>query len=470
MTEYNPFNKPFSELNSGDIYGLDVPEGYYYEYKQAMVGNEDIAKSISSFANTYGGLFFIGIEEDSESNKPEDWFTLADGDPSKYKETVRNVVKDYVSPSPRFTTYSFKGGSQDGTDGYVLMVDVPESRITPHINNDGCVYRRTGEGSDPYRPLTDPGVLDDLHNRRQQWEQRVEEFCQTEVGVTAAFLGDSEYNIEGIPMLEIYGIPTTLDDPVCSDVRLDLDKFKEVVQSSDLYLLPENSELSKEDVEITMGLDADSYRATSEGVVAQQWTTHDEFGKKDRAHTPLTVKFLADGSAKFFIPVSVIPFPEQSERTNTWNVVDSALDSSYEDIQFVDGEQMLTTLYNYLNIYLNLLSEFDWPAESNSLFTKARLINGYRTMLFFEADWYRNLLQDYGPPVCYDEVVEAPRTNPFQYEINTSTEERLSSVMFATVSIFQSFGLPLQQYENVAEDFINHVFREGLDDENFDIF
>jgi hypothetical protein len=470
VTEYNPFDKPFSEVNAGDIYGLDVPEGYYCEYKRDMVDNTGIAKAISSFANTYGGLLFIGIKEGSESNKPEDWFTLAGGDPTKYKETVRNVVKDYVSPPPRFTTHSFKGSSQDGSDGYVLMVDVPESHITPHINNDGCVYRRTGEGSDPYRPLTDPGVLDELNKRRQQWEQRVEEFCQTEVGVTETFLGNSEYNIEGIPMLEVYAIPTTLDDPVCSDVRLDLDKFKKVVQSSDLHFLPEDSELSKEDVEIEMGMDADSYRATSEGVVAQQWITHDEFGEKDRAHTPLTVKFFADGSAKFFTPVPVIPFPKQSERTRTWTVVENALDSSYEDIQFVDGKQTLTNLYNLLNIHLNLLLEYEWPAESNSLFIKARLTNGYRTMLFFEANWYRDLLQDYGPPVCYDEVVEAPRMNPFQYEIDASTEKRMSSVNFAVVSILQSFGLPLQKYENVFEYLVNHIFREGLDDESFDVF
>jgi hypothetical protein len=91
-------------------------------------------------------------------------------------------------------------------------------------------------------------------------------------------------------------------------------------------------------------------------------------------------------------------------------------------------------------------------------------------MLFFEANWYRDLLQDYGPPVCYDEVVEAPRMNPFQYEIDASTEKRMSSVNFAVVSILQSFGLPLQKYENVFEYLVNHIFREGLDDESFDVF
>jgi hypothetical protein len=297
----------------------------------------------------------------------------------------------------------------------------------------------------------------------------VEEFCQTEVGVTAAYLGDSENNIEGIPMLEVYAIPTTLDDPVCHNVRMDLDRFKEVVQLSDMYLLSEGGDLSKEDIEIKMGMDADSYRATSEGVVAQQWIAQDEFGEKDRAHTPLTVKFFADGSAKFFIPVPRISFPERSERTEIWTIVDNVLDSSHEDIQFVDGKQMFTALYNQLNIYLNLLSEYEWPAESNRLFIKARLTNGYRTMLFFEANWYRRLLQDYGPPVCYDDVVEAPRMSPFQYEIDTQTEERMSSILFATVSIFQSFGLPLQQSENVTKEFINHVFRDGLGDESFDI-
>ncbi|SFT08954.1 AlbA family DNA-binding domain-containing protein [Halostagnicola kamekurae] len=461
MINYNPFEKPLSEIDSDDIYELDVPEGYYYEYKRSLIGKEDIAKSVSSFANTYGGLLFLGVEENDDTNKPEDRFTLSNGDSSKYKETVRNAVKEYVSPPPRFTTHTFDGFSEDGGEGYVILVDVPESQITPHINNNGCVYRRTGEGSDPYRPLTDPGVLDDLHNRREQWQERVEEFCQTEVGLTNAHAGDPENDILGIPMLEVYGIPTTLDEPVCSDVRLDLDGFRDAVQSSNMYLLSEDRDGVEEDESIKMGVDADTYRATSEGVVAQQWTTYDEDGYKDRAHTPLTIKFFADGSAKFFMPLPTIPFPEPSDQTVTWEVIDRYLDSSHENIQFIDGENTLLALYNHLNIYMNLLSTYGWPEESNNIYVKARLINGYRTMLFFESDWYQELVQDYGAPVCYDDVVEAPRMNPFQYEIELSKEDRFSSVLYSVVSIFQAFGLPLQNSTDLGENFTNSIFQNS---------
>src|SRR5688572_1360774 len=65
---YNPFKKPLVEairsLNVDDLNELisnQVAEGYHIEYKSTFVDPKKIAHSIASFANTYGGWYFVGI-------------------------------------------------------------------------------------------------------------------------------------------------------------------------------------------------------------------------------------------------------------------------------------------------------------------------------------------------------------------------------------------------------------------------
>jgi len=466
MLDYNPFDKPLSDVDTSDIYQLDVPEGYYCEYKRNLIEKSEIAKSIGSFANTYGGFLFLGIDEDNETNRPNNWFTLSSGDSAKYKETVRNTVCEYLNRPPRFSTYSFKGSSQTGDEGYVLMVDVPESRITPHIHNDGCVYRRTGEGNDPYTPLNDPSILDDLHQRKKDWKRRVEEFCQTEIGLTSAYTGDNEYNIQGIPMLEIFGIPTTLDESVCEDVLWDLDGFKQIVQSSELFLIPDDLDSVDDDAKAEMGIDADTYRATSSGAVAQNWVSHDESGDKDSAHTPLTIKFFQDGSAKFFTPVPTIAPENINDYNMSWSTIKDYCDPWPSEIQLVDGQNLVVTIHNLVNMYMNLLLEYDWPIETNEIYLKSRLRNGYRSMLFFDAEWYCDLVRDYGPPICYDQIVESPRGDPLQYNLDVSEEERMGSVLGQMSLILQCFGLPVQETESIVNVLIESILDTNLDSTN----
>ena len=65
---YNPFEKPLgSELTAEDLQLLvtkKVAEGFYVEYKSQFPASKKIERSISSFANTYGGWYFVGIETD----------------------------------------------------------------------------------------------------------------------------------------------------------------------------------------------------------------------------------------------------------------------------------------------------------------------------------------------------------------------------------------------------------------------
>ena len=60
MNYYNPFDVPFSLITTESLKTLcDVSEGWYVEYKEKVPNPSSIAKSISAFANTYGGWLFM---------------------------------------------------------------------------------------------------------------------------------------------------------------------------------------------------------------------------------------------------------------------------------------------------------------------------------------------------------------------------------------------------------------------------
>ena len=67
---YNPFSKHLDDLEPSDLSILrDVAEGWYVEYKIAVPSPNSIAKSISSFANTYGGWLFYGVAESHDGRR-----------------------------------------------------------------------------------------------------------------------------------------------------------------------------------------------------------------------------------------------------------------------------------------------------------------------------------------------------------------------------------------------------------------
>ena len=51
-----PFDKEVADLFAEDLEGLrQVHEGWYVEYKEEAISPRNIAKSLSAFANQYGG-------------------------------------------------------------------------------------------------------------------------------------------------------------------------------------------------------------------------------------------------------------------------------------------------------------------------------------------------------------------------------------------------------------------------------
>lgn len=173
---YRPFADHLDEVSPEDLARLtDVHEGWYVEYKREMIGNRYLAKSLSSFANQYGGWLFLGVEEDAASNVAARFPGIPDAELQTALDSIRNAAKDLLHPSPYYNVRVFPGpiheiGLNDGFS--IIVVEVPEGPNPPYVHNDGRIYSRVGDSSQP-TPVTDRATFDLLAQKGEEAQSRL---------------------------------------------------------------------------------------------------------------------------------------------------------------------------------------------------------------------------------------------------------------------------------------------------------
>lgn len=138
-------------------------EGVRVEYKQEI---KDIPKIVSSFANTQGGVFIIGVEANQTDNRVE--FPI-EGIPKTngIEEGIvqSSVMGIYPSVMPEVILVDVPG-----TNNVIIVVRVNESIQAPHaIQNSTRVYIRAGSVTQPYEKpeLAEMNLIEYLLNRRK---------------------------------------------------------------------------------------------------------------------------------------------------------------------------------------------------------------------------------------------------------------------------------------------------------------
>jgi predicted HTH transcriptional regulator len=166
--DYNPFDKTFDDVAPEDLAILSaVAEGWYVEYKQEVPNASAIAKSVTAFANTYGGWLFYGIAEKSKDDPVAGTYPgIAGEDADGVLQRIRQAVANHAQPSPFFRVKSLAGpvdsiGLPEGR--CVIVGQVPWGPEAPYLHKDGRIYRRVGDGSEP-KPENDRFILE--HIRR----------------------------------------------------------------------------------------------------------------------------------------------------------------------------------------------------------------------------------------------------------------------------------------------------------------
>src|SRR3954469_23695606 len=92
------FTEPIATIEFEDVVrfceaGND--EGFFVEYKREFPDTDKVAKSVAAFANTYGGLFIIGINAPNGKPIPPFEGFIFD-DKQDYEQQIEQIILSHV--------------------------------------------------------------------------------------------------------------------------------------------------------------------------------------------------------------------------------------------------------------------------------------------------------------------------------------------------------------------------------------
>ena len=160
-----------------------VGEGAHLDFKRdfpaawADKQRHDLASDLSAFANAGGGTLIFGVDEDEEGFAKELLPQAFNPDDDELK--MRNILRDWVELRMPAILIHPVPVNVDGKDGYVILVNVPQSWVGPHrLVGKKEFYVREGRQS---RPVNIP-ELRGLFERSASAGQRVRDFRTERIG------------------------------------------------------------------------------------------------------------------------------------------------------------------------------------------------------------------------------------------------------------------------------------------------
>lgn len=119
---------------------MEKSEDSFFDRKSSKVKFQDLVRHIIGFANAAGGQLAIGIEDNGK-------LAGYNSDVDKKGELI-NVIFASTSPTPRFEIEKIEYVEADGTEKYILIVDIQASHdsVIFTINKKDC-YLRMGDST-----------------------------------------------------------------------------------------------------------------------------------------------------------------------------------------------------------------------------------------------------------------------------------------------------------------------------------
>lgn len=188
MHSYSVFNKSVDALQITDLPRLfEVSEGWYVEYKRLVPSVSSVAKSLSAFANSYGGWVFYGVEENGDGSRRAGSFPgIVSADVPQMEEWLQQAASQHVTPSPYFN-HRVLNGPDDSIglppERAILVVHVPMGKNPPYVHSSGRIYRRVADASDPVHE-TDRHFLDLLWQRGKESRRSFSKFVKKEAEIS----------------------------------------------------------------------------------------------------------------------------------------------------------------------------------------------------------------------------------------------------------------------------------------------
>lgn len=380
---YSPFSNDRSKLIAADLSSLKTAhEGWYIEYKAEVSRPANIAKSISAMANTYGGWVFYGVQEKS---KDENVAGSCPGVPvedlDKYKQHIRQSVKEHISPDCHFEIYVIGGENKEmglRPNHVVIAIEVLESANTPHIHSSGKIYRRVGDSSEP-GVENDRHALDLLWQRRKTIEQGISRWVERVPEVSEA-----ERDICYIRLL----LATDLVNDNSNPKRLDFEAFKEIAGS------PGGGFTS---------ILFDNFYSTPAGFVARSANGNNPFG------LVTTMQVCHNLDCEVVLPLSsgnIEPLLKGKGYKHSVEFNNLINESGFSPPKVVDLNYLLLTVTGIVNTYERILEKSGW--EKGFLY-KLQLENFWRTVPFIDTPSFMHHVRTNGFPLPLFSSYEFPK-------------------------------------------------------------
>lgn len=391
----NIFNKSYNDVDYNDLQNLvenHVKEGWFIEYKEIFLSTKKIAKSISSFANSEGGYYLVGIKEsiENDKNEAEEIVGFDNTEKSKPYETISNAIKDHINPIPKFYTQLI----DIPNNKQVLLVYIPEGTNPPYLC-DGSIYQRVGEVTDPIS-IKDRYFLDKLYEKADNNFKKITNFCQNDITIL---------NQSKLPLLEFYSYisePMLIEDFFCEDkLKVIKDIFTE---KSNIFPSDIDSEINvKKNYHLYITQSFDSY--IFENII-------------DEIH--IFCEIFPTGNCKIIMNIpfkSFLNFELNFESSKgSYNLIRTELlKKGYKlvengKLKHFDDEELPKLIdikeFFYLfsvifNKYLKFTKLFDKNIEERIHF-KFNIKNCENSVpLIFDSDKFKNYIENYGLPFCY---------------------------------------------------------------------
>lgn len=277
MQSYSPFDKPLGDITAADLNALkSTPEGWYIEYKSQFPDGASVAKSLSAFANSYGGWLFYGIQESADKSRCAGLFPGIPADQLPlYEQKLRQAASGQVSPAPYFETRVVKGPDDAiglTADRGILVVYIPSGKNAPYVHSSGRIYRRIADSSDPVAE-TDRHFLDLLWTRGKESRRAFSKFVRRKPEIS-----ESESSVSFVRVL-------LFPDPWRERAirsHMDFSTFAEIMKKQDLPF--------------------DNVFTSSSGYIARQTA------RNDPNNLVLTWRYYFDCTSEVFIPMNSFQF------------------------------------------------------------------------------------------------------------------------------------------------------------------
>lgn len=389
---YTPFSKRFYDVGTEDLAILrEVAEGWYVEYKSLPPSNKAIAKSLSAFANHYGGWLFIGVAEASDGSRLAGAFR---GVPTRnvpeIEVTIRDAARHHVHPTPYYEVRILDGPDDSiglVPENSIVAVRVPTGPNPPYVHSSGRIYRRIADSSEPC-PETDRSILDLLWRRGRDSRRKLARRLRRIPTV-------SKFE-EGRTFLHLHLIP----DPMGQRGFRHGLRFDEFVKlATRIETTDDGGEAYAPDVTF------DNVYSSSDGFVARHISTNEP------DLTVLTWRFRRDGSSTFTAPLN------RYDNSSGESVARSGHRCLVDLIEFMDtsghGETSVLDMSQVFPLLASAIRKQRHALrvcglEDTEFFAKGYLENIWRKTPFIDTMGYLEFVRQHGVPYPQDKSAFFP--------------------------------------------------------------